>query len=131
MQREARHELLRAAIDDIQGSIHANDSKSAAALVVHALLATAVVALSTHLDSLYDKATRTVQHMLVGVLLAVLACFVASVVELLRSIAPYEPRAVGGRIAREYAHLFFPDIESLAREARSVPQRRGLRFIGG
>ncbi len=45
---EARKQLLTTALGDIKGSIHANDQKVSAALVVNGLLLTSVVTVVTH-----------------------------------------------------------------------------------
>lgn len=85
-------ELLRHAIADIQGSIHANDSKSAAGLVVQGLLATAVVTLSSHFGSLYGDATESARILIKVALIATLVLGGLSIMCLILAVVPYKPK---------------------------------------
>lgn len=110
-----RRELLAQAIADIQGSIHANDSKSSAGLVVHGLLATGVVALSSRLGDVYAGAGVAVHVMLIIELALALILFVLSVGALLMAVNPYYPEDVASRLPGDpgYAKVFFPDITGM------------------
>src|SRR4051794_30203659 len=111
----ARRELLVNGVADIQGSIHANDSKSAAGLVVHGLLVTGVVALSSRLGPVYENATHDAQIAIRLTLGAVLVLFLVSVGSLLRAIYPYYPRKVSRNLPNEpgYKPVFFPPIKDM------------------
>ncbi len=104
---------MRAAIDNLHGSIHANDNKSSSALVVHGLLAASVVALTTQLGSIHNEATSAMRFGLILDLGVALICFAASVLFLLWTLYPHEPRSLDRRIRGEYKHLFFPALEWL------------------
>src|SRR4051794_7709162 len=84
--KQERRELLLHAIDDIQGSIHANDTKSSAGLVVHGLLATGVVALLSRLGGIYGRGTDSAQFVIRGALAVALVLFVLSVLSLLYAV---------------------------------------------
>jgi hypothetical protein len=110
---------VRHAIDDIQGSIHANDSKSAAGLVVHALLATAVVTLATRAGSSYREGTSAAQIVVKVGLASTLAIAVASIVCLVIAIRPYEPKRLAGWLEGRYEGIFFPDFRALRKAAKT------------
>jgi hypothetical protein len=127
---DARRELLVNAIADIQGSIHANDSKSSAGLVVHGLLVTGVVALSTRLGDVYSEATGGVRGLLIGLLAFALLVFVYSVGSLLMAVNPYYPTDVAKRLPSDpaYAKVFFPDITALKDTARAGGDREATQL---
>ena len=100
---EARRELVRHALNDLQGSIHANDSKSSAGLVVHGLLATAVLTLVSRLGPVYGDATDVARAAVVLCLLAALLTAVASILCLLAAVKPYPPSKVVKRLRGRYA----------------------------
>jgi hypothetical protein len=114
-------ELVGQAIGDIQGSIHANDNKSAAGLVVHGLLATGVLSLVGNLGPVYeDEMGGEAQGLVVGLLALALGCAVLSIVCFCLAIRPYEPTQVNERNEdSDYQGLFFPDIETLTSDAHS------------
>lgn len=115
---QRKFELVGQAIGDIQGSIHANDSKSAAGLVVHGLLATGVLALVGNLGSVYDDAGRGGRALIVALLTLALGFAVASVYCLVRAVRPYIPEDVNERNReRGYRGLFFPNIEAMTETA--------------
>ena len=117
MAREAPRELLRHAIADVQGSIHANDSKSSAGLVVQGLLATAVVTLSTELGSIYDEATACSQILIKVGLIATLLLGGLSIACLILAVVPHEPRR--SLVKRNFADrrsVYFPDLKEMERE---------------
>lgn len=107
------HALLAQAISDIQGSIHANDSKSSAGLVVQGLLATAVVAVVGHLGSVYEQATGTAQAFIKVLLAGLLVTALLSIVSLIRAVRPYEPTGLADRLgARDgYDQVLFPNVK--------------------
>ena len=109
-------ELVGQAIGDIQGSIHANDSKSAAGLVVHGLLATGVLSLVGNLGSVYHDASDFGRLCIQLSLACALALAVTSIVFFCLAIRPYEPKHVNERnLTRRYKGLFFPDVPALTR----------------
>jgi hypothetical protein len=117
---QRRLELVGQAIGDIQGSIHANDNKSAAGLVVHGLLATGVLSLVGNLGPVYqERMGATAQDAVVALLALALACALLSIVFFCFAIRPYEPKQVNHRSLQSgYQGLFFPEIEGMTRAAR-------------
>jgi hypothetical protein len=97
-----RREFQLASIDDVQGTIHANDSKSSAALVVHGLLFAGVLAITASAVNLYDRAAVWARVIAVALLVVALVCFTVSVYCLLRSVNPFDPQReidrLGGRV---------------------------------
>jgi hypothetical protein len=126
-----RRKALGQAIGDIQGSIHANDSKSAAGLVVHGLLATAVLTLASRLGHVYGDANGTAQWLIRWTLIWALVFAVASIACLLIAIIPYDPTEVTKRMYERseahYGKVFFPDIVRLKDIARFGNSGRGVR----
>lgn len=142
--KQRKQALVAQAIGDIQGSIHANDNKSGAGLVVHGLLATAVASLAGRLGSVYDDADGTAQFLIKGSLIAALAIAVVSILCLVWAVKPYVPDEIAFRITgsdapgllgrlwaklpwtekpplearAEYRHLFFPYIQGMKQRAR-------------
>lgn len=112
--------LVSQAITDIQGSIHANDDKSAASLIVHGLLATAVVTLASQLGSIYEDASVTSQVFIKIALGGMLLAAALSITCLIKAIRPYEPRSIGGRLAYASQGVFFPNIRVLTKVATST-----------
>jgi len=115
-----RERVLLAAIQDIQGSIRANDGKHSAALILHGLL----FAGTTNVAVQLDESTYRGAHLAIGgIALAIAAfAFAVSLACLLRAVAPHRPsrdlivRMVSG--ARPPG-VFFPDLGRLDRLARS------------
>ena len=114
-----RRELLKAAIADIQGSVHANDSKCSAALVVHGLLFAGVVTVVSRLGKTWmdaDGMTQCASKVLLGI---ATVCFVLSIGSLLWGLLPYSPKQSFIRPI-DQAHrppgVFFPDLDALTRE---------------
>jgi hypothetical protein len=105
--------LLARAIEDIQGSIHANDSKSAAGLVVHGLLATAVVTLAVHLDPIYRSATLAGHDLIKWALILTLPVAVASIFCLIAAVYPRGPGKIEKRLKNRHPGVFFPDVKTL------------------
>jgi hypothetical protein len=105
--------LIARAIEDIQGSIHANDSKSAAGLVVHGLLATAVVTLAVHLGPIYNSATVVGHDLIKWALIVTLPVAVASIICLIVAVYPQGPGKIDSRLADRHPGVFFPDVKKL------------------
>jgi hypothetical protein len=120
--RSAQRELLYNAIEDIQGSIHANDNKSSAGLVVHGLLVTGILALSSGLGELYGKANDTAQTVIKYALGGALVLLFLSVVSLLVAISPYAARRYAKRLPSSagYRRVFFPDARKLKKAKRGA-----------
>jgi hypothetical protein len=112
--RKLTRDLVRQAITDIQGSIEANDQKSAAGLVAQALLATAVVTLVVHLGSTYQDGTAFCKWLIKIALGGTLVCGVTSISCLIVAVSPYEP-ALNRR-----NDLYFPDLQRLEAEATEL-----------
>jgi hypothetical protein len=110
--QDVNREVLLASVSDLQGSIHALDSKSSAALVVHGLLAAAIAtAVGRSLDAIERNVVRADAEVLVLVLVSMAAtAFLLSVFAFLRVLRPRS----GGRDDLQQAHVFHP-----------TPQRRG------
>jgi membrane protein implicated in regulation of membrane protease activity len=112
--------LVARAIDDIQGSIHANDSKSSAGLITHGLLATAVLTLASRIGGPgYQHGTTAAQVLIKVALIGALVFAVASIFFLIKAVRPYEPDDVGKRLARHSVGVFFPDIRKMTKSARN------------
>ena len=111
---QARRQLLTTALGDVKGSIHANDQKVSAALVVNGLLLTSVVTVVTHTEGIYKKAGSWAHTLGVVLLALALVTFVASVGYLLSAMSPYRPKTLEAKIKGRYPRVFFPlpgDIE--------------------
>lgn len=103
-----RRQLQLASIADIQGSIHANDQKSSAGLVVHGLLFAGVLTVAANIGGVIDDASIVARAAGVAALLIALGAFVVSIIEIAKAAAPYQPRGVAAEISPEYKHVFFP-----------------------
>jgi hypothetical protein len=119
--RNLARDLVRQAITDIQGSIEANDEKSAAGLVAQALLATAMVTLVVNLGSTYQDGTDFCQWLINIALGGALLCGVISISCLIVAVSPFEPTL------NRRNDLYFPDFQRLSREARE----HGTRTFDG
>lgn len=113
-----RRDLLRDAINDIQGSIRANDAKSSAALVVHGLLFAGVLAITRDVKPVYRTALFWQQFVILALLGLALIAFLVSVLWLTQSMIPYHPAAMVKRFHNLHPRLFFPLIRSLQEEAK-------------
>lgn len=105
---EAKEQLLTAALGDVKGSIHANDQKVSAALVVNGLLLTSAVAVVTHTDSIYKKAEPWAHTLGLALLALALVMFIASVGYLLSAMSPYRPETLEKKLDGRYPRVFFP-----------------------
>jgi hypothetical protein len=127
---EDKRQLLTTAVGDVKGSIHANDQKVAAALVVNGLLFTGVVTVLTRLEGIYTAA-QPWQRWAGGALLAVsLVNFAASVSYLLWAMKPYRPEAIEKKMEGLYPRVFFPRSDDLEGDDPFGPWRErvdGLR----
>jgi hypothetical protein len=129
-----RRDLLKAAILDIQGSIHANDSKCAAALVVHGLLFAGTVTVVSRLGDVWRNAsgdTKTAAAWSLGVAAAMLLLSIAA---LLWALFPYSPskRFRTPILDRhQLPGVFFPNLKGLKKRAsdRLTPYVEDLRWI--
>jgi hypothetical protein len=95
-------------VGDIKGSIHANDQKVSAALVVNGLLLTSVVTVVTRAGATYKKAHAWEHDLGIGMLIVALVTFLASVGWLLRAMKPYRPTELEKKIKDRYPRVFFP-----------------------
>ena len=110
---EEKRSLIGLAITHLHGSIHANDSKSAAGLVVQGLLATAVLGLLKDTGASFADAPGGVQAVIRVLLGLALATAVASTICFVRAINPYESKEGGPGIDLPTRSLFFPDVEAM------------------
>jgi hypothetical protein len=110
-------DLLRQAIDDLQGSIRANDAKAAAALVVHGLLFAGVLTVIREVKPVYREALDAQRLVMVVLLAVALAAFVYSVLKLAQAVRPYVPKALRDRIAYAHPGVFFPISPTLSTQA--------------
>jgi hypothetical protein len=108
-----RRELQLASIVDLQGSIHANDQKSSAGLVVHGLLFAGVLTVVSNIGGVIDDATLFARTAGVAALVIALSAFVVSIVALAKAAAPYQPSHITDKIASGYHHVFFPMLDEL------------------
>jgi hypothetical protein len=123
---EDKRQLLTTAVGDVKGSIHANDQKVAAALVVNGLLFTGVVTVLTRLEGIYTAA-QPWQHWAGGVLLAVsLVNFTASVAYLLGAMKPYRPKQLEKTMDGKYPRVFFPRPDDLEGDDPFGPWRERI-----
>jgi hypothetical protein len=113
-----RRALVAQAIADIQGSIHANDSKSAAGLIVQGLLATAAVTVASRLGPTYTAGTEAAQILIKVGLVGTLVFAAGSVFFLVKAVRPYEPKKIGDLIGHHANQVFFPEIEKLSEGAK-------------
>jgi hypothetical protein len=127
------HILLAQAIADIQGSIHANDSKSAAGLVVQGLLATAVVTVVSRLGAVYQHGTPAAQEIIKLSLAGSLLTAVVSVFFLLDAVRPYTPGRLAKRLRKRYGYkeVFFPNIREFKRDARRSSDEEFNQLVSG
>jgi hypothetical protein len=128
--RSAQRELLYNAIEDIQGSIHANDSKGSAGLLVHGLLVTGILALSSGLGELYGKADDTAQAVIDVALGGALVLLLLSVLALLVAIYPYEAKKHKKRLPRAgKLRVFFPDVDHLKKPGAAKDLQKALQAL--
>ncbi len=127
--RDHRRELLRDGINDIQGSIRANDGKSSAALVVHGLLFAGVLSVTREVGPVYETAEGWQQVAVVALLSLALVAFVVSVVQLTRAVSPYEPDELGVRLSPHHPRVFFPSLEDLRQRARCDGTNELLKYL--
>jgi hypothetical protein len=134
---DAKKQLLTTALGDIKGSIHANDQKVSAALVVNGLLLTSVVTVVTHTEHIYKKAHSSRDAGIVLLSLA-LAAFIASVGWLLWAMKPYRPKGIANKIqedvdksdhAGRYQRVFFPVKEDLKAETPFTKWRGRIELL--
>ncbi len=132
--RNSRHalarELLFKGVEDLQGSIHANDSKCSAALITHGLLFAGVVTVTANAARIYPDAHGALP-ILALVFAGLAACaFVVSIACLLLAVMPYQPSAVAQAIVDGYGppQLFFPPVSALS--PGGDPLRRQLDAAG-
>lgn len=118
-----RRQLLLAAIGDIQGSIHANDSKSAAVLIVHGLLFTGVMTVTSRLGPLFRHASVFVRVAISVELGFAVIFFLTSVLALLWAVVPHRPhRAFIDRNLNRDPNppdFFYPEPRSLRDPSKS------------
>lgn len=124
---DSARELMRHAIDDLQGSIRANDAKASAALVVHGLLFAGVLTITREIDSVYRDTGCPGRAAIVALLVLALAGFVLSVVFLLRAVSPYRPKDLANQIAGEHPRVFFPDFPTLTQDGGAGGELEALR----
>ncbi len=117
---DASKQLLTTAVGDIKGSIHANDQKVSAALVVNGLLMTSVVTVATRSEHVYKKASDLERGIGVGLLGVALLAFLVSVGWLLWAMKPYRPEKLEEGLAGKYPRVFFPTEKDLKIEAPAL-----------
>lgn len=103
-------QVLLSGIEDLQGTIHANDAKCSAALITHGLLFAGLITVTAKAAEVYPG-THGVLPILVLVLGSLtLAAFVVSIVSLLRAVMPYRPGALTRAVNERHSPpgLFFP-----------------------
>lgn len=85
---EMRREFLLAAIQDTQGSIHANDAKSSGGLIVHGLLFTGLVGITANIGGVYADAADCARGVGAALLLLTAGCFLMSVWQMIAGLRP-------------------------------------------
>jgi hypothetical protein len=112
--------MLLAAIENIHGSVQANDNKSSAVLVLQGVLLTGVLTLTSRIGPLFNHASANTKHWLAATGSGALASFLLSVGCLLLAIYPYSPgrRAFVDRMRARHPlrEVWFPHIKSLEQE---------------
>jgi hypothetical protein len=106
------HDLLLASIEDVQGSIVANDTKASAALIVHGLLFTGVITLLVNLNGVYRPANHVQKYAALAFLCVTFAAFLVSIYFLLGALLPYHPKELEDQLREKYSdkyrEVFFP-----------------------
>ncbi len=122
------------AISDIQGSIHANDSKCSAALVVHGLIFAGTVTVASRLGNTWTSASNGTQD--VGTVLLAVAgiAFVISISAILYALLPYSPRSSFRNpivAAHNPPEAFFPNLKKLGQNSVEplTPYLRNLQLV--
>lgn len=86
--RSTVRDLQFASISDTEDTIRATDAKASIALVVHSFLFAGLLTTTRELGELFSGASCTFKVLVVAFLLAIGACFLASVAQLLRCVVP-------------------------------------------
>jgi ElaB/YqjD/DUF883 family membrane-anchored ribosome-binding protein len=94
---DPRPQLLRDSIVDIEGSIHANDNKASAALVVHGLVFAGAASLAKELGDVYMRLTELEEVVFWIAAGGALGSLLVSVLSLLAAIFPYHPRHLSSK----------------------------------
>lgn len=119
---------------DIQGSIHANDSKCSAALVVHGLLFAGTVSVVSKLGDVWRDASNATQTVAAISLAIAAVMLVLSIAVLLWALFPHSP-SESFRAPMVSAHglhgVFFPDLDTLRARGtnRLTPYVDDLRSV--
>jgi hypothetical protein len=122
---ELRTKFLFAAIDDINGSIKANDAKASVALIVHGLLFTAVLTVTTKIGSTFQDASALPKALMIVFLSVALGAFLVSVVFLMLGARPRRPTHLVKDLKGHYLEAFFPvprDLRGTARDETGAVQ---------
>lgn len=93
-QSEQIRQLLLVAFDDAESTIRATDTKASIALVVHGFIFAGVLGVLSGIGSWFGEASCFFRAVIVALVAIVAASFIASVVELLRCVAPAPANAV-------------------------------------
>jgi hypothetical protein len=111
---QLKREFLTAAITDLEGTIHANDTKCSAALVTHGLVFAGLVTVSAAAAHLYPQADHTLRALALGLGGAGLVAFLVSIICLLLAVMPYRPKKldelIDGRTPKPPG-AFFPKVK--------------------
>lgn len=128
--------MLFEAIKDRQGTIHANDAKCSAALIVHGLLFAGLVTVTAKAAPVYPDADGALRIVAIALAAIAGASFLVSVVALLKAVMPYEPKPLAEAISARHCPpgIFFP--VGVPRRApipacEDDPVRRQLRLAAG
>lgn len=124
-RRAAVTELQLASIPDIQGSIHADDTKASVGLVVHGLLFTGAASVVSSLGRLYADANDTARCLGWLSLGLASATFVVSILALIQAARPRNPKR-----ALRTAGAFFPRGKG-SRDERTGAQQKSLDGLRG
>jgi hypothetical protein len=103
----SRHEFVLSAIADTEGTIRATDTKASIALVLHGLLLTTLVTVTRELGHAVDGRC-TLESVFVGIAIVIGLCALASVMQLLRCIAPAPASAIPALPGRPTGSFFVP-----------------------
>lgn len=117
-QSIARQVLLKG-IEDLEGTIHANDAKCSAALITHGLLFAGLVTVTANAADVYPGPHGVLPILVIALASMTLLAFAVSIVSLLLAVMPYQPEALA-TVIKERHHppgLFFPT---------GIPRRRPI-----
>lgn len=93
-QAGATRQLLLAAFGDAESTIRATDTKASIALVVHGFIFAGVLGVLFRIGPWFSEASCSFRALVIGLVALMAASFIASVIQLLRCVAPAPPASI-------------------------------------